>query len=108
MIQCFAEFLGGHILMHTEMDMCNDMGHGRLGYVIDIHRFDKEYVDHQFYLDIGVFPGSYQPTGKPQPPPARLTVNGEYTKPTPPKPPPDRIYRQGFWYFISQIFGRKP
>ena len=64
MIQQFAEELGGKILMHTETDMCNEMGHGRLGYVIDLHRFDKEYVDHQFYLDIAVFPGFEEKGGK--------------------------------------------
>jgi hypothetical protein len=89
MIKRFAEVLGGSILMHSSTEMCNEMGHGRLGYVIDLYRFDKEYTDHQFYLDIAVFPG-------------------KSSKPVPPAPPPDRIFQQSFWNDISQIFRRPP
>ncbi len=51
MIKAFAKALGGTVQKHI-----SEMPHGRKAYVIDLARFDKNYYDRQYYVDISVMP----------------------------------------------------
>lgn len=57
MIQEFAEYLGGYILIQ-DGEISAPFYHGRIIYVINIRRGEKsnDYQDPQYYLDISVTP----------------------------------------------------
>lgn len=57
MILKMAKVLGGMVLRSSKKEMFSRMTHGRIAYVIDLYRFDKDFkYDHQYYIDISVTP----------------------------------------------------
>ncbi len=57
MIWAFAKALHGRPIMLKKNKMqITKMPHGREAYVIDLARFDKDYYDRQYYVDISVMP----------------------------------------------------
>lgn len=56
MIRAFARALGGRLQMHRRRPYGTAKPHGRIAYVIDLARYDGDYYDRQYYVDVSVLP----------------------------------------------------
>lgn len=56
MVRAMAKALGGTVQTDGKKIRASKMPHGRIAYIIDLARLDKQYYDRQYYLDISVTP----------------------------------------------------